>query len=170
MAARTSSATLSVRSSLSRQSALTPTRMPLLPLTPDVVARRRASVPESPMRRRAAANAPTTNSTVDAQKELMEPTVAIRPAPIAGPKIQAIPMNPSWMPFRRSRPTFDAFATSASMVFLAVYPAGSKVAPAMAIRRMIESERPTVSAAIGKAATESAERRSAPMLTVRRPM
>jgi hypothetical protein len=54
------------------------------------------------------------------------------------------------------------------MVFLAVYPAGSNVAPAMAMRRMSESERLTVSAAIGKAATESAESRSAPMLIVRR--
>jgi hypothetical protein len=63
----------------------------------------------------------------------------------------------------------DFFATSESNVFRAVYPAGSKTAPATAINKIDVLLNPKVVATIGNAATESEDSKSAPMLTARRP-
>jgi hypothetical protein len=51
------------------------------------------------------------------------------------------------------------------MVFRAVYPKGSKIAPSNAKSRIEKPDRCPVSASIGKATTERAESRSATMLT-----
>ena len=111
-----------------------------------------------------------TNNPAATQNELIEPILAMSPAPIAGPNTHATPMKPSCIPLRRSRSTPDAVATSGSIVFLAVYPAGSNTAPVTAIRSIERLDNPNVIATIGNAATESAESRSAPILTARRPM
>ena len=94
-AARIKRAILRVLSNLSFQRVFTPTLNRRSIFSPASRAVCFDSWPMSPTRKKSIASAATINKPAETQKEFIEPTVEINAAPIAGPKIQAVPMNPS---------------------------------------------------------------------------
>ena len=109
-----------VRSSLSFQRTLNPTLILRSDVSPISSAKSRASLPRFPTRKKAIANAAKMKRPPATQKELTAPTVEIKPAPTAGPKIHETPINPSCIPFSRSSSISEALATSAKSVLRAV--------------------------------------------------
>ena len=104
-----------------------------------------------------------------AQKADSTPTVAISPAPTAGPTRKASPHTASWIPLTRSRRIPVACETPVSIDSRAVTPAGSNTAPRTARMSTQVKVRPVVSATMGIAATATADIRSLKTEVRRRP-
>ncbi len=115
------------------------------------------------------ASADRAKPTAVAHSVASAPTSPMSSPPIPGPTRNATLNTASWIPFTCSRRRPAASAVSGSIASRAVAPAGSNTAPSAATTTSSQSERTSVAAAIGTAATLTMLSTSDPIEVRRRP-